>query len=188
MILLTAFRPFGPKGWVTGTNASAVVLEGILTDRPDCYGSEILPTDAGCLPALGAALDRAAWTGVLAMGETGAIGSEHVVLEPFANVMARPSIWTFGRERMEAGFAATADALALGGGSMGGYWCNMVHLEILRWSQAHAGAPAAFVHIPAVLGEALPLYGERVRGLYARYVEEVCGLLDQMEQAGMTAR
>jgi hypothetical protein len=42
--------------------------------------------------------------------------------------------------------------------------------------------PVAFVHVPALIGESLPLYGRHVAALYKRFTGEVLAILDQMEQ------
>ena len=184
MILLTAFEPFGLKGWATGTNASQVVQSRILGASPGRYGSVVLPLGEACLGRLREALAGQPWTGVLALGESGGITSEHVVLEPFANDIARPAVWKLPvfSGQVASAFATDAKAPKRGGaGSMGAYWCNRVHLEALAWSRGRANAPVAFVHVPAVIGAALPVYGDHVEALYRRYAAEVQAILDQMQ-------
>ena len=68
------------------------------------------------------------------------------------------------------------------------YWCNRIHLEALRWARGRGPVPVAFVHVPAVIGESLPLYGRRVAALYERFTNEVLAILDQMEAAAGGSR
>ncbi|WP_424134837.1 hypothetical protein [Roseomonas chloroacetimidivorans] len=185
MILLTGFAPFGPKGWLAGTNASQEVLNRVLAQRPKRYHGALLQVGDEGLKAFRALLASQRWSGVFAMGE-GGLTSEHVILEPFANAIERPGLVPAGwfNRVEESSFALGAKAEKVGNpGSMGGYWCNRIHLEALRWARQQGGVPVAFAHIPPVLGEALPGYARRVRSLYERYTGEVFRLLDQMEQA-----
>lgn len=117
------------------------------------------------------------------MGETGGIASGHVVLERVANIQNSPGLlppnpWTGTEPSL---FAATAASARQGGRySIGGYFCNQVYLEALVWAKQHNGVPAAFVHVPAVPGEALPIYGKHVTALYDHYADEVIAILRQM--------
>jgi hypothetical protein len=112
MILLTAFEPFGSKGWLKVTNASQAVQACIDRARPGRYGITVLPLGDGCRPALRALLNRQASTGVLAMRESGGIALGHVVLEPFANAIDRPSVWALPglAAQLASPFAARAEA------------------------------------------------------------------------------
>jgi hypothetical protein len=67
-------------------------------------------------------------------------------------------------------------------GVNGSYWCNRIYLEALRWANEKGSVPVAFVHVPALIGESLPLYGRHVAALYKRFTGEVLAILDQMEQ------
>ena len=81
-------------------------------------------------------------------------------------------------------FAMEAEAPKRGGkASMDTYWCNRVHLEALRWASGKGSTPVAFLHVPALIGESLPLYGRHVAALYERFTGEVLAILDQMERS-----
>ena len=183
VILLTAFAPFGPKGYVTGTNASQVVLDRVVAKAPGPLRTAILLAGKAGLDAYRGLLQEGGWTGLLAMGETGGIASGHVVLERVANIQNSPGLlppnpWTGTEPSL---FAATAASARQGGRySIGGYFCNQVYLEALVWAKQHNGVPAAFVHVPAVPGEALPIYGKHVTALYDHYADEVIAILRQM--------
>ena len=184
MILLTAFAPFGPKGFLSGTNASEIVLHRVMALAPKRYHTAVLAAGKAGLATYRDLLRMGGWTGLLAMGESGNISSSHVVLEPFANVRASPGLlpptpWTGSEESM---FVSTAEAAKKGSRqSIGAYWCNQIYLEALTWAKAHGSVPAAFVHVPAVLGASIPVYKGRVSALYDRYAAEVIDILKQME-------
>jgi pyrrolidone-carboxylate peptidase len=184
VILLTAFAPFGPKGLVTGTNASQVVLDRVAAKAPGRFRTAILPARQAGLDSYRGLLQEGGWSGLLSMGETGGIGSGHVVLERVANIQNSPGLlppmpWTGTEPSL---FAGTAESARQGGRySIGGYFCNQVYLEALTWAKQHNGVPVAFVHVPAVLGESFPIYGKRVTTLYEHYTDEVMAILRQME-------
>ena len=184
MILLTAFDAFGPKGAVTGINASAVVLDRVMVLRPGRFHPAVLAAGDEGLTAYRALLQDGSWTGLLAMGETGGIRSDHVVLEQFASVVNNPGLlppmpWNGTEQSL---FAAQATAPRKGDvRSAGAFWCNRIYLEAMSWARGHGNRPVAFVHIPAVIGKSLPLYGRRVHGLYDHYAQEVLAILEQME-------
>jgi hypothetical protein len=94
MILITAFQPFGPKGRLLGTNASLEVLRRVDATRPGRYVTDVLAVGEEGLAAYRRLLSERAWTGLLPMGESGMIRSDHVVLEPLANIVERPGfVW-----------------------------------------------------------------------------------------------
>ena len=191
MVLLTAFAPFGPKGTITGTNASEVVLDQIMASPPKGLQSAVLTTGEAGLISYRKLLMDGEWTGLLAMGETGGITSDHIVLERFASVVNSPGLlppipWT-GTEESLLAWEATADKKG-GTRSAGAYWCNRLYLEALTRAEDNGNVPAALVHVPAVLGASLPIYGKRVAPLYERNACEVRAILHQMEATAGSAK
>ena len=183
MILLAAFKPFGPKRFLTGTNASAELLALLLEQQSGRFGSVLMDVGPPALEQFRHALAERRWSGVFVMGESGMIASSHLVLEPEANVIehatSRP-VLPFDRTVTSA-FAARAQAAKRGSSaSMGAFWCNRVHLEALTWSENNGGVPVAFVHVPAVFGTSVPGYGWHVKQLFLRYADEASALLAQM--------
>ena len=121
---------------------------------------------------------------MLALGELGGITSEHVVLEPFANDIARPAVWKLPVFSGQVASAFATDAKAPSGAAPARWAPTGATGSISRrWPgvRGRADAPVAFVHVPAVIGAALPVYGDHVEALYRRYTAEVQAILDQMQ-------
>jgi pyrrolidone-carboxylate peptidase len=160
MIMVTAFRPFGPNRLLHGRNSSQLILNELRARAPAGHDYVELDVSAQGIKQLTETLGKSKPKGIVLMGETNFVTSGTIKLEPFA-VHAKPAIvglWDkearVPSKFVEEQFGLSADG-ALGLPTsltmLDGYYCNAAYLAALTWSKATQGAPVVFIHVPAML-------------------------------------
>lgn len=150
MILVTAFEPFGFwRGTVLRRNASLEVMAHLA--RRD-WGMDVrymrLEVSNEGIGRLRAALADLRPAGLLAMGESGRLPGDHVVLEPFADRdLLVPETDIATPDRLLSSFAARQGMRPEDSG-IGAYYCNAAYWFGLRWAAQTGEPPVGFVHVP----------------------------------------
>ena len=151
MILVTAFEPFGfVRGRLLRRNASLEVMARLQArlGEDDVRFMRLEVGNAG-IARLKAALAEFKPAALLAMGESGRLPGDRVVLEPFADhCQLVPDDDPSGPDRLFSPFAASLGARPEDSG-IGAYYCNAAYWAGLRWAETQAETPpVAFIHVP----------------------------------------
>ena len=92
-ILITAFSPFGLRGFLTGRNASRQILHLIKDRFADQYEYLVLPVDSACEMLLSDALQSMESVGILSVGELLSLPPANIRVEPAAVLAPGVSVW-----------------------------------------------------------------------------------------------
>lgn len=150
-ILITAFEPFGLIGsWLRGANASQQILSNI-QEKQDCIPLT-LPVSQKGIDTFLETLDQHKPDGLISLGEHMFLPPSQIVTEPYAydtKTTALPLKCLFS-DKVESPFIKEQHPDNTKS-MIGGYYCNQLYLQGLKWSQNNGNIPVAFIHVP-VLG------------------------------------
>jgi pyrrolidone-carboxylate peptidase len=151
MILIFAFKPFGLKGALSGTNSSEQVLDQLKALAPTQHHYRTLDVGSETLPQLRSALEETDPAGVVGMGEFLLAPGKNIMVEPYAVDTPVTSLPLFGGiQKIERSTFASSREGHVHSSSIGTFYCNATYLEAIRWARSKGNRPVTFIHVPVV--------------------------------------